>query len=142
MSTIKNIGSSFFTIFLLVFISFFNAYGNNKLPENKGNCFIKADSLYQLADESYAIDNNKSLYYSFELLKIAKSFNDEEIFYMAHFSIGWAYIGLSNFPEAVNYAEKSLNYALKQNDNSKIIESTNLLGNIYLEIPDKDLALK
>jgi serine phosphatase RsbU (regulator of sigma subunit) len=142
MVNTKNIISNVFIIFTLMLISISLGFGQSKLSSKKDNCLILADSLYNLADASYAIDNNKSLYYSFELLKIAKSCNDEEIFYMAHFSIGWAYIGLSNFPDAVNYAEKSLNYASKKNDNSKIIESTNLLGNIYLEIPDKDLALK
>lgn len=56
--------------------------------------------------------------------------------------MSWAALSLSDFPEAVRHAEKSLEIAESLKNKENIIMANNLLGNIYLEIPDKDYALK
>ncbi|MDQ3191993.1 MAG: SpoIIE family protein phosphatase [Bacteroidota bacterium] len=105
------------------------------------SCEQKHILLLDKAEELYYVDAAKSLEAGEKLLKLAEICKNNEIYFSAYQSLGWAYLLLSNFPETIKYAEKALQKALEIDDKSKIINSYNLLGNIYLEIPDAEFAL-
>lgn len=104
-------------------------------------CQQQHDSLYALADDYYYTHAEKSKQYAFELLELAKNCDNQNIYFSAYLQIGWAALSLSDFPEAVKYADKATTLALELNDFNRIINAYNLQGNIYLEIPDKEFAL-
>lgn len=104
-------------------------------------CQQQHDSLYALADDYYYTHAEKSKKYAFELLELAKTCEQQQIYFSAYFQIGWAALSLSDFPEAVKYADKATALAIELNDYNNIINAYNLLGNIYLEIPDREFAL-
>jgi serine phosphatase RsbU (regulator of sigma subunit) len=129
----------FLKIILVIFIAPTFAQQQIKSSEN---CQIKYDSLLTAAEELYYTDAKGSLEAAQHLLKLAKSCKDANILFSAHQSLSWAYLILSNFPEAINNANKALQIALNNKKNSQLIDAYNLLGNVYLEVPDKDFALK
>ncbi|MCW9041238.1 MAG: serine/threonine-protein phosphatase [Flavobacteriales bacterium] len=114
----------------------------NKVNYTNQRCEQLHDSLYDLCEEYYLINSEKSKFYANELLKLAKNCKDSQIYFSAYYQMSWAALSLSDFPEAVRNAEKSLEVAEFLSDKSNLINANNLLGNVYLEIPDKDYALK
>ena len=120
---------------------FFFAKANNSSYTND-RCENLQDSLYNLCEEYYLVSGEKSRFYANELLQLAKSCNDSQIYFSAYYQLSWAALSLSDFPEAVKSAEKSLEIAQSLKDKENIINANNLLGNVYLEIPDKKFALK
>lgn len=114
---------------------------NNPSYTNE-KCQQMHDSLYNLCDVFYLTNSEKSKFYAHELLKLAKNCDNPKIYFSGHLQMSWAALSLSDFPEAVRHAEKSLEIAESLNDKENIIMANNLLGNVYLEIPDKDYALK
>ncbi|MFN3917993.1 MAG: SpoIIE family protein phosphatase [Flavobacteriales bacterium] len=110
--------------------------------QNKNECETKGDSLAKLADEYYFIDAKKSLMVSHDLLNQAKKCNSEHIYQLAYHSLAWAFVALSDFPEAVRYSEMALSLAEQRKDTTSLMDSYNLLGNVYLELSEKDYALQ
>jgi serine phosphatase RsbU (regulator of sigma subunit) len=128
----------FFTTILLFPTHYFAQINNVK---STVKCQEKADSLYDLSNDLQGADNVKCLFIAQELYKLSKECNTIEITYKAYDAFCWAYLYNSNFPEAIRYGDKALDLSLQLNDTFKIINSYNVLGNIYLELPDKDFAL-
>jgi serine phosphatase RsbU (regulator of sigma subunit) len=110
--------------------------------QNKSECEAKADSLAKLADEYYFTDAKKSLIISHDLFNLAKKCNDEKIYQSAYNSLAWAFVALSDFPEAVRYGEMAMTLSEQRRDTNSILEAFNVLGNIYIELSEKDYALQ
>lgn len=131
----------FILILLLVNVVFTRHYSQKKETNKPSPCLVKSDSLYNLSIDLQGVDNVKCLFIAQELYKLSKECNNTEITYKAFDAFCWAYLYNSNFPEAIRYGDKALELSFQLKDTLKIISSYNVLGNIYLELPDKDYAL-
>ncbi len=142
--TSKKIYQSFKFLFILWIIGTIplQVHAQKKVEKKVSQCLLKADSLYNLSNDLQGVDNVKCLFIAQQLYKHSKECDDLEITYKAYDAFCWAYLYNSNFPEAIRYGDKSLELSIQLKDTIKIMSALNVLGNIYLELPDKDYALE
>ena len=129
---------TFYLLVTLIFlsISFSSTLANDKNINDSGNCQEEYDSLYNKYLDHLYIDNIEAIEICKSLISVAESCDDLKLIVDAHLNIGWAYLEISDYYNALSHAQKGYVIADKNNLTAEKLYALNLKGGTYSDMKD------
>lgn len=122
--------------FILIFVSSFSTLGSDKYVNDSIGCQAKYDSLLYEYNENIYNDNLKAIEICKSLVSVAKSCDHLKLLIDAHVNMGWAYLEISDYYNALDQAQKGYVIADKNNFVERKLSALNLKGGTYLYMND------
>lgn len=121
---------------IILFFSSFTALAGEKSKSDSISCQDKYDSLLFEYNEYLYNDNNKAIEICKSLISLAKSCDQLDLIVDAHVNMGWAYLEISDYYNALDHAQKGYLTADKNNLVERKLSALNLKGGTYLYMDD------
>jgi len=126
----------FLAVLILLSFSSFSTLANEKNINDSVSCQKKYDSLLIEYHENLYSDNIKAIEIGKSMVLAAKSCNKQKLLVDAYVNIGWAYLEISDYYNALDYAQKGYVIADKNKLTERKLSALNLKGGTYLYMDD------
>jgi tetratricopeptide (TPR) repeat protein/serine phosphatase RsbU (regulator of sigma subunit) len=129
----KKLASIIFSLNILFIINAYSGTNIDSLEKKLGESLSvkEIQILIELAEAYRNKNNEKSLKYSFDALKISKENKLTSFEAEANYSIGFTYYLMNKYDEAIIYLENAITLRKKLKDDKGLSNALNRLGNVY-----------
>ncbi|MEX2485751.1 MAG: tetratricopeptide repeat protein [Brumimicrobium sp.] len=122
--------------FTLLIVNCFSTLASEKSIQDSISCQDKYDSLLFEYNENIYNDNNKAIEICKSLVSLAEFCDDLEMQINAHVNMGWAYLEVSDYYNALDQAQKGYVIADKNDLVDWKLSALNLKGGTYSSMND------